>query len=539
MRSARFRQHAIDDARIAIILLSAWGARGIVLARSRFLLKAFVIPWLAWQAPHMFDEASDAASEQKRPRGVAERGMKSESFDRDPGWIGVNNRLARSREPVKVRQDFGYSADTARAGGRSPGEVGGFISPAAEAAFYGKVLDRADLDQPLAASGKMTIGKGGTHLLLGFFNSRTASEWRTPNTIAIRLNGRGEKFFAYVEYCTSKWRAGGDSTPFPSVKDPRSGRTALVGYPCGKSIPWKLAYDPQANDGNGVITATIGNDTAVCRLDGGHKADGASFNRFGILNVMKSADSGSEVWFDDIAINGGPVETFDRDPQWDGFHNRQTTETRLVRPWFDFGFSDTHFAEGKGKGELGGQIFRGDCRYPERMASYGDRVERLTLQKPLKASGKIALTRGVSDSTTLFGFYHSEDSMRKNESQNDGVPESVIGIHVEGPSSEGFKLYPVLRAKNRGSTFGRTREFPTIYPDGKSHDWSLEYDPRGADGKGQVVVRLDAQSGRFELRDGDKAAGTVFDRFGIVTSWIDGNSQNVYVDDVTYSCMQE
>jgi hypothetical protein len=50
------------------------------------------------------------------------------------------------------------------------------------------------------------------------------------------------------------------------------------------------------------------------------------------------------------------------------------------------------------------------------------------------------MTRGVSDSTTLFGFYHSQDSMRKNESQKNGVPESVLGIHVEGPSSEGFKI---------------------------------------------------------------------------------------------------
>ena len=230
-------------------------------------------------------------------------------------------------------------------------------------------------------------------------------------------------------------------------------------------MQWTLTYDPKGNDGKGVITATIGNDTAVCNLDAGHKADGATFNRFGILNVMKSADSGSEVWFDDIAINGGAVESFDRDPKWDGRNNRQTTETRIVRPWFDFGFSDTNFAGGKAKGELGGQIFRGDCREPERMACYGDRVGPLTLDKPLKASGKIAMTRGVSDSTTLFGFYHSHDSMRRNESQSDGVPESVLGIHIEGPSSEGFKFYPVLHAKGRGSTFGQVREFPTIYPD--------------------------------------------------------------------------
>ena len=385
----------------------------------------------------------------------------------------------------------------------------------------------------------MSIGQGGTHLLLGFFNSESVNEWRTPNTIAIRLNGRGEHFFAYVEYCTSRWRAGGDTTPFPSTTDPQTGRQNLIGYPCNKSFPWKLVYDPRGNGGQGVITATIGDDTAVCNLDKSHQADGATFNRFGIMNVMKSADSGSEVWFDDITVAGSPQETFDRDPNWDGRGNRQSAPSRIVRPWFDFGWSNTNFAHGAGKGELGGQIFRGDCRYAERMACYGDRVGPLTLDKPLKASGKIAMTRGVSDSTTLFGFYNSVESMRQNDSQSDGVPESVLGIHIEGPSREGFLFYPVLRAKGGGGTFGRFDDAPHIYPNGKSRDWSMQYDPAGAAGKGAIVVTLDNKSVALELAAGDKARGTTFDRFGIVTSWIDGNSQDVYWDDLTYTVSQE
>src|SRR5207342_2484559 len=99
------------------------------------------------------------------------------------------------------------------------------------AAFYAKPIEPMDLDRPLRASGTMRIGSGGTHLLLGFFNSNTVNEWRTPNTIAIRLNGRGENFFAYVEYCTAKWRAGGDTTPFPSVTDKDTGRWNLIGFP--------------------------------------------------------------------------------------------------------------------------------------------------------------------------------------------------------------------------------------------------------------------------------------------------------------------
>lgn len=254
---------------------------------------------------------------------------------------------------------------------------------------------------------------------------------------------------------------------------------------------------------------------------------------------MKSADSGSEVWFDDIVINGATPENFSRDPPWDGCNNRQTSTTRIVRPWFDFGYSETAFAGGKAKGELGGQVFRGDCREQARMACYGDRVGPLSLERPLKASGKVMLRRGVSDSTTLFGFYDSKASMQQNASQSDGLPESVLGIHIEGPSSEGFKFYPVLRAKGGGSTFGGVREFPTILPDRQTHDWELNYDPKGAGGKGRISVTLDGKSGGFDLPEGMRTSGTTFDRFGIVTSWIDGNSQDVYFDDLTYTASQK
>jgi hypothetical protein len=474
---------------------------------------------------------------------AAESGpMKTESFDRDPGWVGVNNRSARMLDPVRIRQDFGFSPDTAHASGGRPnekGEMGGLLTPAGEVAFYGKAIEPLSFEKPLSASGTMNIAPGGTHLLLGFFNSTSVNEWRTPNSVAIRINGRGKNFFAYVEYCTSKWRAGGDTTPFPSAIDPATGRSQLLGFPCDQSLRWALNYDPRGNDNNGVVTATIGEHTAICLLDRSHKQDGATFTHFGIMNVMKSADSGSAVYFDNISINGSPAETFSRDPKWEGRNNRKTHESRLVRPRFDFGFSDTNFAGGKARGELGGQIFRGDCRYPEKMACYGDKIGPLTLAKPLRASGKVAMKRGVSDSTTLFGFYNSRESMRSNESQSDGLPESVVGIHIEGPSSEGFLFYPVLRTQGGGSQYGGPREFPSIRPDGKSHDWSMAYDPDGPDGKGRITVTLDGRSKSFDFSADDKLRGTTFDRFGIVTSWIDGNSQDVYWDDVTFTVGQK
>ncbi|HET6328879.1 MAG TPA: hypothetical protein VFG04_29615 [Planctomycetaceae bacterium] len=482
--------------------------------------------------------AQSTASAQLFGIVAAGQRTKNESFDRDPGWESVNSRIARSGKPRQVRQDFGYSAGTNNAGGIEPGEVGGYISPDGQAAFYGRRIEPTTLERPLAASGTLSVGRGRTHLLLGFFNSQTVNEWRTPNTIALRINCRGEKFFAYVEYCTAKWRAGGDTTPFPSVTDPKTHRWQLVGFPCNTSLKWTLTYDPTANDG-GVVTATIGEATAVCKLDRSHKSDTATFDHFGILNVIKSADAGSEFWLDDVVLNGGDRESFDHDPHWDGRNNRQILQSTRVRPRFDFGFSQTNFAGGKASGELGGLIFRGDCRYSRRMAAYGDRVGPLTLAKPLEARGKIAMTRGVTDSTTLFGFYNSRDSLRRNDSQNDAVPECVLGVHVEGPSRDGFHFYPVLRTKDAHGKHAPVAASPYIYPDGKSHDWTLTYDPAGASGKGRITVTLDGQSSTLDLAAGDQSRGTTFDRFGIVTPWIDGNSQDVYWDDLSYTVGQD
>src|SRR5262245_11030969 len=179
----------------------------------------------------------------------------TEHCHKDPAWHEHNNR-AKSPEPRRIKQDFGYSMTT-HAGGRVPGEIGGFIQPAAEAAYYAKPIPRRTFNEPLSASGKLVCGKSGFHVLIGFFNTNTINEWRTPNSIAIRLNGRGDHYFAYVEYCTSRWRAGGDSPGgFTTVRDSKTGREGLKGFASGTNVhQWSLRYDPNGNGGSGTITA--------------------------------------------------------------------------------------------------------------------------------------------------------------------------------------------------------------------------------------------------------------------------------------------
>src|SRR5439155_6336920 len=103
-------------------------------------------------------------------------------------------------------------------------------------------------------------------------------------------------------------------------------------------------------------------------------------------------------------------------PGWDQRNNRTNYISTNVRPRFDFGYSPgSNFAGGQGGGEIGGHTFRGDSRIQfngTRMAYYDARLtDTLSLNQPLHADGKVAFRRGVSDSTTLIGFFHSADSM--------------------------------------------------------------------------------------------------------------------------------
>jgi hypothetical protein len=455
--------------------------------------------------------------------------LKTERFDADPGWEGRNNR-ATDPAPRQIVQNFGFNSSSTNAGGPA-GEIGGFITPAGEPAFYGKVITPASFNEPLSASGILNVPQGGGHTLIGFFNTNTVNEWRTPNTIALRIYGRGTYFLAYLEYGTGLWRAGG--TAF-------GGEAAI---PTGAAdYPFSVTYDPNGAGGQGTVSATLGSYSAVLTLDSGHKADGAAFNRFGILNVMKSADDPGQLWLDNVTING-EVQPFNSDPGWDQRNNRRTYTSTNVRPRFDFGYSPgSNFAGGQGGGEVGGHTFRGDSRVEfngTRMAYYGARLtDLLSLNQPLHADGKVAFRRGVSDSTTLIGFFHSSGSMRSNDSQNSATPENFVGAAIEGPSSEGFYLYPTYGLDQEGVRASGGRGTPTppyIYPNGQSRDWTLDYNPDGNGGTGNITVTLSGQAVTLNLDPGHKQMGASFNRFGIITTHIDGSGQTVYFDDLTYT----
>src|SRR6516225_9583480 len=90
-----------------------------------------------------------------RPGVAADPPVKFESFDRDPGWEGINNRLVPKVFPTAT-QDFGYSPTNIA--GRDPGELGGRVWRASTPASYGAVVAPAKtLDDALSAAGTFAI----------------------------------------------------------------------------------------------------------------------------------------------------------------------------------------------------------------------------------------------------------------------------------------------------------------------------------------------------------------------------------------------
>src|SRR5207249_11076382 len=130
-------------------------------------------------------------------------------------------------------------------------------------------------------------------------------------------------------------------------------------------------------------------------------------------------------------------------------------------------------------------------------AYYGARLnETLSLNQPLHAEGKVGFHRGVSDSTTLIGFFHSDESMRNNDSQESATPENFVGAAIEGPSADGFYLYPTYGVDQEGARASGGRRSPTppyMYPNGESRDCTLDYNPDADGGSGRITLTLNRQ----------------------------------------------
>ena len=451
------------------------------------------------------------------------KNLRRADFAADPQWEGHRNRLVPENPPV-TRQDFGYRT-AHRAGGKKPGEIGGRIQRSTTPATYAVPIKPLTLDQKITASGRFAVtwDDNPNGLLFGFFNSKESRGWRTNHSLAFRIDGNGNKFWVFYEYGTRHWLTGGAGC----FEGEQYQTTKTKPFPIdGKPHDWSLTYDPDANDGNGLLTFTLDGKPYELRLAAGHKRDGATFDRFGIWN-HQTTGSAIEAYFDDLAVNGQEFN-FDEDPKWEGRGNQVEFVDRVYRPLQDFGHSPATSHAGGKPGEIGGVIWRGHGP-----AFYADKVGPLSLDDELFASGTIAFTSAGSDSGAYLGFFDSASKTANDKPDGKEPQKNALAILVEGPSRIGHYFRPAYGTSNGQGVIADNG--PIIRPDGQPHRWTMRYSPKENDGKGRITVTLDDQTTHLDLKEGHRKAGATFDRFGLFNLAVTGHYVTLWIDDLSYT----
>jgi hypothetical protein len=479
------------------------------------------------------------AHSEQRPGPV----MKTESFDRDPGWEAHNNRIVPDKYPTIV-QDFGYSKTNLA--GKSPGEMGGQVWRASEPAYYADKIGPKTLDDKLSASGSFALTKTtpGAGMFFGFFKAEQPGGGGRPiASLGLHMDCEHSGARLAVRLITGTNQSCGTFiTPFiPGKFRPTPIRND------GTRYAWKLDYDPQAAGGKGRFTFTIRSDahkpgelekpdlpeshkqearrrfpsttTFFVDLPDGYRQQGTTFDHFGLMNMMK-AGGHMKIYFDDLEY-AGRSQDFAQDPSWDASGNRLTYKATELGGAHNFGFSNTNHAGGK-PGEIGGTFWRAG-----KYAYYADRVGPLTLDDRLEASGKVVLKVGAPDADMFLGWFNSA-----NKEKPPVEAGHFLGVHVGGPTRVGHYFHPAF-ATAKG-TKGLAAAGPVLVP-GRVYDWSLVYDPAAKSGQGAIQVTLGKETYTHVLKQGIKTQGARFDRFGLFTSTIGGQVVKIFLDDLKYT----
>jgi len=453
--------------------------------------------------------------------------IKTEHFDRDPNWQGFNNHIVLKQVP-NVTQNFGYSPTTFA--GDTKGEIGGRVHRSSIPAYYAEQIAVKTLNDKLTASGSFafTATTGGSGVFFGWFNSHQPGGGNRPmNSLGLDFDAEGTGSRLAVRLITSANKSCGTFvTPFISgVYRPTPIKND------GTRYHWSLSYDLAANSGNGQIQFTIKSNSAepeefegkvfTVDLPAGLKQEGASFDRFGLMNFMKPG-SALTIYFSDLELDGKTVN-LTRDPDWIGSGNHNVYQDPEHVGAHNFGFSaQTNFAGGS-PGEIGGSFWRTEKGW----GYYADQIGALTLDDRLEARGKVVLKVGAPDSGMYLGWF--------NHAAQDTTPASAgnfLGIYIEGPTSIGHYFRPVYATAN--GTRAAIDHGPILLPD-KVYQWSLSYDPTVADGLGAIRVTLDDESVTLTLKKDNKTLDVQFDRFGLLTANPGGSLVKIFFDDLQYT----
>ena len=182
----------------------------------------------------------------------------------------------RTRRRTSAGRTTSVSAPRNHAGGKA-GEVGGTFWRSGKYAYYADKVGPLTLDDRLEASGKVVLKVGAPGL------------GHVPRLVQQRQQGRSRRPRPGISSAsTSAGRRGSATTSTPRLRPPRGPRAQAAAGPVltpGKVYDWSLVYDPAAEGGNGAITVTLGKESVTLALKKGIKAQGARFDRFGVVHV--------------------------------------------------------------------------------------------------------------------------------------------------------------------------------------------------------------------------------------------------------------
>jgi hypothetical protein len=468
--------------------------------------------------------------------------LKTERFEKDPGWEGHNNRVAPKAKTV--RQGFGYR--DSNFAGEAEGEIGGAIWRSGTRAYYAAKIPTRTLNDKLSASGvfALTESAGSSGVFFGWFNSDAGRE----SNLGFHLAGQGSGARLTLRLVTGMNQACGTKvTPWVVDKNKPRGQRKFrppALHNDGTRYAWTLDYDPQAGDGRGQMKFTIRSNSAKPQefegktftvvLPKGYKDQGTSFDRFGMLNKPKGGNP-MTIYFDDLRYDG-VAEDFAKDPGWIAAGNDATFEDRDQGGAHDFGFSEkTNFAGGT-PGEMGGKLWRSGA-----YGYYSDRVGPLSLNDRLEASGEIVLQVGEQDSAAYFGWFNGDD--QENPPTQAG---NFVGVQIGGPTRVGHYFRPayattqpkgnkVERRDQHAANVSVERSVGPVLVPKKAYPWKLVYDPTGGGGQGSIEATLGDESVTLSLKKGDKEKGAVLNRFGLFTGHRGGSYVKIYFDDLRYT----
>ena len=471
--------------------------------------------------------------------------QRRQSFDRDPGWEGYNNRLLPATLPT-VTQEFGYSP-TGFAG-RAVGELGGTVTRASEPAYYADRIGPRTLDDHLTASGSFALTRttGGGGLFFGFFRAQQPGGGGRPIS-SLGMDLDTEKFGGRlaVRLITGKNQSCGTFiTPFlPGKFRPTPLRND------GTRYSWTLDYDPTGAGGRGRFTFTLhgaapkpgelerpdlpdayraeararfpSTTTFTVDLPDGYRQQNTTFDHFGLMNMMKPGGQ-VMIFFDDLSYEGR-TQDFTQDPHWDSVRNRGSYAAADVSGAHNFGFSSTNHAGGQ-PGEIGGVFWRSD-----HWGYYADRVGALSLEDRLEAHGRVVLAAGGPDADMCFGWFGS-----KTGGPSPFEDGTFVGVKVGGPTRVGHYFLPAFHAGDSRRVL--PKQGPVLEP-GKAYEWSLVYDPAASSGQGALTAKLGSETVTLALRPGQKAAAREarLDRFGLLSIGPGGQIVRLYLDDLEYT----